>query len=78
MPGLRPLAGERRYRGLSTYLPHLSYLFCERLYKGASKVWCPSPEGYPKHCCYDHGLAELRGSKKTVDPARYLLDVYPL
>ena len=56
------------------------YLFCERLYKGASTVWCPSPEGYPKHCCYSSGLAELAGAKKTIEPARYLLGerVYPL
>ena len=52
------------------------YLFCERLFKGATQSWCPAPEGYPQHCCYREALKELDGSKPLV-PHNYLLSVFP-
>lgn len=52
------------------------YLFCERLFKTATQSWCPSPEGYPEHCCYGEALTEVDGGKVVV-PHNYLLQIYP-
>ena len=37
---------------------------------------CPSPEGYPEHCCYGEALTEVDGGKVVV-PHNYLLQIYP-
>lgn len=52
------------------------YLFCEQLFKTAAQSWCPSPAGYPKHCCYAEALKEMDGGRE-VTPHRYLGQVFP-
>ena len=47
-----------------------------QLFKAAAQSWCPSPEGYPKHCCYAEALKEMDGGRE-VDPHRYLLQIFP-
>ena len=54
----------------------LSYLFCVQLFKTAAQSWCPSPAGYPKHCCYAEALNEMDGGRE-VTPHRYLGQVFP-
>ena len=60
------------------------YLFCERIYKIKSSglkrgTWCPSPEGYPKHCCYGSAVAApgVIPAKRQRQPSAYLLQVFP-
>ena len=49
---------------------------CEQLFKTAAQSWCPSPAGYPKHCCYAEALKEMDGGRE-VTPHRYLGQVFP-
>ena len=62
------------------------YLFCERLYKikttgirGSRTTWCPSPEGYPQHCCYGSAVPSPGEAppRKQRPASTYLLQVYP-
>ena len=76
------------------------YLFCEQVFAFSATPmherqrypWCPSPKGYPDHCCYrsaleDVGIVPLRNASgaahvgrprsRTRRPARYLLDIFP-
>ena len=65
------------------------YLYCERLFKPAGKgseghSWCPSPPGYPRHCCYAKEVDERRratrgaqGQRRGRRQPEYLLQVVP-
>lgn len=53
------------------------YLFCEQLFKSATQSWCPSPEGYPQHCCYSQALKEMLDGGKATLPQNHLLQVFP-
>ncbi|KAL1499334.1 hypothetical protein AB1Y20_011541 [Prymnesium parvum] len=55
------------------------YLFCERLFKGTvAESWCPPPEGYPEHCCFERAMADLaEGRTKPRDPHDFLMQVFP-
>ena len=61
---------------LSVRILTLLPLFCEQLFKTAAQSWCPSPAGYPKHCCYAEALKEMDGGRE-VTPHRYLGQVFP-
>ena len=56
------------------------YLFCERLFKPkSSKTYCPSPDGYPDHCCYGAEMeaASGGGGARPREPGHYLLQIFP-
>ena len=53
------------------------YLFCEDLFKAAARSWCPSPEGYPQHCCYESALEQQYDGGPEVAAGNHLLQVYP-
>ena len=57
------------------------YLFCEVVFKPGSKAsavsWCPSPDGYPRHCCYAHALEESTAHGPARHGPQYLLNVFP-
>jgi len=55
------------------------YLYCEKLFKGStSESWCPSPQGYPQHCCYERALKDIAaGRRNERDPAQYVMSVFP-
>jgi hypothetical protein len=63
-------------------------LFCDALYRPSGKQRCPSPHGYPQHCCYDRALDEMAdeaangtatggGAGRKVRPQQHLLQVFP-
>ena len=49
----------------------------EQLFKSATQSWCPSPEGYPQHCCYSQALKETLDGGKATLPKNHLLQVFP-
>lgn len=55
------------------------YLYCEQLFKGSvAESWCPSPHGYPEHCCYRQALMDLEtGHKSRRQPHEFVMQVFP-